>query len=1582
MITRRIGYGVSSCLILLSLAFAPSSASTTATLGGADGLKVREQDAPGAVALVSGDSAATIYADAGDLQPTGIATALFAEDVRRVTGRAPRVVSRPEDLSGDAVLVGTIGHSALIDQLIAERKVDVADVKDRWECYAIQVIDHPLPNVRRALAIVGSDRRGTAYGVFTVSRAIGVSPWYWWADVPVARKSSLFVLPGRVKDGPVVKYRGIFLNDEAPAMSGWAHEKFGGFNSKMYVHVFELLLRLKANYLWPAMWGNAFNEDDPQNPKLANDYGIVMGTSHQEPMLRAQAEFDHRYKPAEWNYATHPGLMERFWREGIRRNKDYESLITIGMRGRNDTEMIEGATLQQSTGLLEKIVARQRQILVEEMNRPIEQIPQMWCLYKEVQGYYEHGLRVPDDVTLLWSDDNWGDLRRLPTPEERQRRGGAGIYYHFDYVGDPRNYKWINTNCVPKVWEQMNLAWRYGADRVWIVNVGDLKPMEFPIDFFLSMAWAPARFTANDLPQWGRRWAAEQFGPEHAAQIADVIAKYTRYNGRRKPELIDPSTFSLVNYDEADRVVAEWKAAVAKAEQIGSELPPQMRDAYYQLVLYPTKACAVVTELYVAAGRNRLYASQGRASTNDWADRVRALFKEDAELAAAYNHTIAGGKWDHMMDQTHIGYTSWQDPKTNVMPAVKELETPEAASMAVAVEGSDSAWPGGSGEPAIPIVDRFNRQRRWVDVFNRGRTAFDFTAKASAPWIVLSDASGRVDKEHRLWIGVDWAKAPQGAAEGQVTIAGTGGDPVVVRVSAFNPPRPGQAFAGFVESNGCVSIEAEHFARQVDGEDVHWQIIPDYGRTLSAVTTLPATAPSREPSDGGKGPCLEYPIYTFDAGKVDVAAILAPTLDFVPGRGLRYAVSFDDQPPQVVNALAKNSHQDWQRAVSDGVREVHNTLSIDEPGTHTLKFWRVDPAVVLEKLVVNFGGVRPSYLGPPESFRQGDVRGDGAAFPAGATLRGAVNGRFLIGAAVMSRQLDDARTAALVARQFDCLTAENEFKPQELEPEPGRFEFAAADKIIDFARQHQMKVIGHNLCWHRQTPKWMFQGPDGRPLSRDEALRNLKAHIDGVVGHFKGKVLGWDVVNEAISDKPGEFLRDTPARRAIGDDYIARAFEFAHAADPDAELYYNDFSDEEPAKREKTIRLVRALRDKGLRIDAVGIQCHLRLQDAAAPQALDQAIAAYAGAGVKVAISELDVDVLPRATVAAEVAARERFGANPYPHGLPADVAQAQAKYYAELFRAILKHTGQVTRVTFWGVQDGHSWLNDWPIWHRTNYPLLFDRDLRPKPAFGAVLDVLTTPAGGKQEGRPSRSAAVPEPRTDANSRIAHEQLLAKAKAGGIDLYFLGDSITRRWGCTDPQWAPMLANWKKNFFGWNAADFGWGADGIQNILWRIQNGELDGVNPKVIVILAGTNNIGARPGGDEKVADIVAGIRALVETCHEKAPGAKIILTAIFPRNDSLAVWPEIRRVNQGIEKLADGKTVFYVNVNDKLANADGVLFEGMTVDKLHPAAKGFQVWADGLRPLLLRFLGPPAQTDHAPAPTGDPSAVKAPYRP
>ncbi len=667
--------------------------------------------------------------------------------------------------------------------------------------------------------------------------------------------------------------------------------------------------------------------------------------------------------PARGTTRSNSEALGKFWTDGIERNKNYESIVTLGMRGDGDMPMSQSANI----ALLEKIVADQRAIIATHMNQNVSEVPQDWALYKEVQEYYEKGMRVPDDVTLLWCDDNWGNLRRLPTEEERKRSGGAGIYYHFDYVGDPRSYKWLNTVPITKVWEQMNLAYEYGADRIWIVNVGDLKPMEFPIEFFLTFAWDPHRWPREAIVDYTRMWAAREFGPEHATEIAQIISQYTKLNGRRKPELIDPDTFSQVNYQEADRVLAEWHSLVAQAEVIYAALPPNMRDAFYELVLYPTKASALVTELYITAGKNHLYAQQGRASTNDLAAKTRALFQADADLSAEYNHRLADGKWNHMMDQTHIGYTSWQEPPKNVMPAVQELQVPFRAEMGIAVEGSIESSRYGQPRPLLPTFDVFNQQQSYIDVFNRGRKPFDFTTHTSAPWIIVTPNRGTVGQDQRLWVTIDWDKAPPYTSAGVITILASDGEGEHVSLSAFNPPEPTRnSLRGFVETDSKVSIEAEHYTKKLDTSQASWQKIDDYGRTLSSMSIFPVTAKSVTPPLNS--PCLEYRMYLFHPGELKVEAILAPTLNFVPGRGLRFAISFDDQPPQILDALVNNTQQDWAQSVEESVRKVKSNHTVRGIGYHTLKVWMVDPGIVLQKLVVNLGGVEPSYLGPPESL--------------------------------------------------------------------------------------------------------------------------------------------------------------------------------------------------------------------------------------------------------------------------------------------------------------------------------------------------------------------------------------------------------------------------------------------------------------------------------------------------------------------------------------------------------------------------------------------------------------------------------------
>jgi hypothetical protein len=913
-------------------------------------------------------------------------------DIGKVTSVLPDFVTDKVPDSKEIIIAGTIGKSELIDQLIKNGKIEKKKIAGKWETYMIQIVRNPFRGIKRALVIAGSDKRGTIYGIYELSRQIGVSPWYWWADVPVAKKENLYAKFFTCIEGPPsVKYRGIFLNDEAPDLTNWIKAKYGNaaqsenppvppgvanYGHEFYTRLFELLLRLKANYLWPAMWNNAFNEDDPENPRLADEYGIVMGNSHQEPMLRAQKEWDRRYQRnlGSWNYAKNPDILESFWRDGIRRNSKYESIITIGLRGANDTPMATGGPEANMT-LLERIVNVQRKIIADEINPDVTKVPQLWCLYKEVQEYYNAGMRVPDDVTLLWAEDNWGNIRRLPNAEERKRSGGAGIYYHFDYHGGPRSYQWLNTNPIPKIWDQMSLAKQYGADRIWIVNVGHFKGYEFPMEYFLDLAWNTGRLTNNNIREYTERWASREFGEEFATETAEIVSLYSKYNGRRKPELLAPDTYSSVNYKEAENVVNDFKSITGRAEKIFSKLPSEKRDAFYQLVLFPVKASAIVNELYLAAGKNNLYYRQGRSSTNDMADQVRFLFQTDTSLMGYFNRTFAEGKWNHFMDQSHLGYASWVDPPSNSLRAIKlnQAEVKPDAEMGVSIEGSEAVWPGEQTLPILPEFDVFNRQARYIEVFNKGKGEIDFIASPDEPWIKVGSTKGAFGKDDRLLVTIDWDNLPRGRNKGNIKITATGSK-VNVGITAFKPEAiTVENLRGFVEGDGVVSIEAEHFTNNLPAEEAGWIKIEDYGNTISAMR---AGAPVDYllPAPGKNSPCLEYQMYLFSSGTFDVSAIFAPTLNFTPGRGQHYGISFDNQPPQTVTLVpedynARNGNADWEKTVSDNTRISKTSHSLLTPGYHTLKIWMVDPGPVLQKIIVNTGGLRSSYLGPPESFR-------------------------------------------------------------------------------------------------------------------------------------------------------------------------------------------------------------------------------------------------------------------------------------------------------------------------------------------------------------------------------------------------------------------------------------------------------------------------------------------------------------------------------------------------------------------------------------------------------------------------------------
>ena len=603
---------------------------------------VVENAQPEAMPLIGASSMAAVLTDPADDVAVLRAVENLRGDLAKVAAAASTVdAARP-------IIVGTIGQNKTIDALIASGKLDVSGVTGKWEGFVQQVVDAPMPGVERALVIAGADRRGTIFGIYDLSARIGVSPWHYWADVPVRKRSSLYVTSGRRVDAPKVRYRGIFINDEEPALGNWARGTFGGINAKFYERVFDLLLRSKGNYIWPAMWGKSLWQDDPESAKLANDMGVILGTSHHEPLMRAHVEWQ-RAEAGKWNYETNKGVLQKFWRDGIDRSNGQDRLVTMGMRGDGDEPMSETTAI----ALLEKIVADQRIIIADSTKAPPEQTPQMWALYKEVQDYYDQGMQVPDDILLLFADDNWGNIRRLPRSEST-RKGGYGVYYHFDYVGDPRNYKWLNNTQIERVWEQMSSARAHGADDLWIANVGDIKPMELPTSFFLDLAWNPESIPLDKVQSYYRDYALRQFGDAQADEIASLLRDSSRILARRKPELIDANYYRTNDNNEAARIAGEYTALDARARGINGKLSADQQSAFFQLVHHPIEAMANLHKMYRAIAERRT-------------DDAKAAFANDATIRQRYE-AVENGKWAHMMSQTHISYTGWQQPEVDVMP--------------------------------------------------------------------------------------------------------------------------------------------------------------------------------------------------------------------------------------------------------------------------------------------------------------------------------------------------------------------------------------------------------------------------------------------------------------------------------------------------------------------------------------------------------------------------------------------------------------------------------------------------------------------------------------------------------------------------------------------------------------------------------------------------------------------------------------------------------------------------------------------------------------------------------------------------
>ena len=815
--------------------------------------------APQFVSFTSGDYCLNktfpvlVYMDSNDQKGVARAARDLTTDINKVTGFPSEVTSK-EDAP---VVVGTIGHSKVIDRLVKQGIINKKELQGKREKYIIT-------SVGDQLVIAGSDRRGTIYGIYELSRQIGVSPWYDWADVPVEAHDQIFIKRGTYTDGePAVRYRGIFLKDEAPCLTSWVKYTYGTNygDHRFYERVCELLLRLKGNFLWPAMWSWAFYADDPENSRIADEMGIVVGTSHHEPMARNHQEYARkRQEWGPWNYRTNKEKLDQFFREGMERRQGTEDVVTIGMRGDGD----EAMSAEADTRLLEDVVKNQRRIIEQVTKRPAKETPQVWALYKEVMDYYDAGMKVLDDVIFLLCDDNWGNVRRVPmTKKEKEHKGGWGLYYHVDYVGAPRNSKWLNVTPVQNMWEQLTLASQYGIDQMWILNVGDLKPMEYPIQLFLDMAWNPksaASIADNDdgVPQVDcmphvRAFCRACFGEEQADEAARLLNRVSKLNGRSTAEMLDATTYAL---DEWAGVVADYVELETAALNQFLSLKANQRDAYRQLILFPIQAMGNIYRLYQAVAMNRQLYKEKNPDCNIWADRAEQAFRRDSMLCAQYNNDIAGGKWNGMMVQKHIGYRSWND---------------------------------------------------------------DFGPKDIMP-----------------------------------------------QVFRINEKAGNNLFA---EQDGIVAIEAEHFFDRHDGDGLRWTVIPDMGRTLSGISLQPYNV-ALKPSGN---PTLTYRFSTENAVK-GVYVVVKSTLDFQNKGGHCFRVTIDGKEPVVcnfnkdLNEKPENIYSLYYPTVARRVVVANADLQASA-GQHTLVIEPLDPAIVFEKVVVDCGGYRPSFLFGQESPR-------------------------------------------------------------------------------------------------------------------------------------------------------------------------------------------------------------------------------------------------------------------------------------------------------------------------------------------------------------------------------------------------------------------------------------------------------------------------------------------------------------------------------------------------------------------------------------------------------------------------------------
>lgn len=934
---------------------------------------------------------ARLYFDAQDFEVVKKAADLFSNDVRLVTGQAIQVGAIENKLASNSIIVGTLGHNELIDKLVAKHKLDVKSLENRWESYLIEVVRNPLPGVGKALVVVGSDRRGTAYGLFTISEAIGVSPWYWWADAPVAKRQELNLKVDKVvSKEPTVKYRGIFINDEDWGLLRWAKRTFekerGNIGPKTYAKVCELLLRLKANYLCPAMHeaSTAFNKI-PENKLVADSFAIVMGSVHCEPLLFNNASEWDKKTMGEWDYVNNKETLNKVLKQRVTENSPYENVYTLALRGLHDKAMGGSNDMKERVKMLGKALMDQRQLLVDVIRKPANEIPQAFTPYKEVLDVYNAGLDLPEDVTIIWPDDNYGYMKRLSSPREQKRSGRAGVYYHVSYLGKPHDYLWMGTTPPALMYEELRKAYDTTADRIWLLNVGDIKSCEFSMDLFLAMAYDIDSFNYDNISLYQARWLSDMFGKEYYYDFVDITNTFYHQSFSRKPEFMGwgyqwttnrhgkerntDTDFSFANYREAELRLAAYDRIGTKVEHILKELPEEQKAGFYQLLYYPVKGCELLNKMVLNGQKNRWYALQQRAAANVLKDRVKVYSDSLQTITEGYN-SLLGGKWNHIMTTRQGFAASYFE-----LPKMETVVLSDVSSLGIWAEGED-VLKGMSSFHMLPMYNTYFRQSHFFDIFNKGTNSINWNIKVSEDWIQINQEKGNTATEDRIWVSVDWTKVPVGdRISGIIEVTADGVQKENVYVSVFNPSSPSLAEMDtlFVEHNGCVSINAVDYHRKVENDDIKIMTIPNLGFENASVQLGNPIAPMQR-TGSSIVPRVEYDFYTFEQGSVDVYTYVLPTFTLSADKDYagheatnietRYGVCIDDGPVMNPSTSSFEYAQIWYESALKNCRINKTTLHINKPGKHTVKVLCGDAGTVLQKVVLDFGGMKRSYLGP------------------------------------------------------------------------------------------------------------------------------------------------------------------------------------------------------------------------------------------------------------------------------------------------------------------------------------------------------------------------------------------------------------------------------------------------------------------------------------------------------------------------------------------------------------------------------------------------------------------------------------------